>query len=320
VKSSTATGTTATAEPLARVQAGPSGDTPAVSSARIYRGRFAPSPTGALHQGSLFAALASWLDARAHGGTWIVRMEDVDTPRLVPGAASSILATLARYRMVSDEPVLHQSTRAEAYRQALDLLRDKGLVYRCRCSRSEIKGPYPGHCRDLGLTDPDTSWRLRLEPDAVIAFDDALQGHCEYRTSDLGDPVLVRRDGVAAYQLAVVIDDAFQGITDVVRGADLLESTAWQVALFQALDLPVPRYVHVPLLTEPDGQKLAKSRSSAALDHAEPTAMLVETLALLGLRLPSDIKAADGSDILHCAVQHWDPGRLNGTRTVKLPR
>jgi glutamyl-Q tRNA(Asp) synthetase len=320
VKSSTATGTTATAEPQSRVLAGKAGDTPAVSSATTYRGRFAPSPTGALHQGSLFAALASWLDARAHGGAWIIRMEDLDTPRLVPGAAEAILATLARFGLVSDEPVLHQSTRGHAYGQALDLLRAKGLAYRCRCSRSEIQGPYSGRCRDLGLTDTHTSWRLRLEPDAIIAFDDVLQGRCEYRASDIGDPVLIRRDGIASYQLAVVIDDDYQHITNVVRGADLLESTAWQVALLRALDLPIPRYVHVPLLTEPDGEKLAKSRSSAALDHADPETMLTDTLALLGLRLPSKSEAATGSDILHCAVQHWDPGRLNGIRTLKLPR
>ncbi len=285
-----------------------------------YRGRFAPSPTGALHQGSLLAALASWLDARAQGGTWIVRMEDLDTPRVVPGMAESFLATLARYGMTSDEPVLRQSTRAAAYVDALEALRAKGLAYRCRCTRSEIQGPYSGRCRDLELTDPDTAWRLRLEPDSLIAFDDGIQGHCEYRAAELGDPVLIRRDGIAAYQLAVVVDDAFQAITDVVRGADLLESTAWQVALFRALDLPPPRYVHVPLLTEPDGEKLAKSRSSAALDDAETIPMLIDTLASLGLRLPSELKAASGSDILCCAVQHWDPGRLNGIRTVKLPR
>ncbi len=320
MKSSTATGTTATAEPQARVQSGHAGDTSAASSANTYRGRFAPSPTGTLHQGSLLAALASWLDARAHGGAWIIRMEDLDTPRVVRGAAESILATLARFGMVSDEPVLHQSARGPAYLHALEVLRAKGLAYRCRCSRSEIQGPYPGHCRDLGLTDTHASWRLRLEPDAVIAFEDGIQGHCEYRAAELGDPVLIRRDGIAAYQLAVVVDDAFQAITDVVRGADLLESTAWQVALLRALELPQPRYVHVPVLTEPDGEKLAKSRSSAALDGAEPISMLIDTLALLGLRLPSNIKAAEGSDILHCAVQHWRPDSLNGIRAVKLTR
>ena len=320
MKSSTATGTTATAESQTRVHAGQTGNTPAVSPASAYRGRFAPSPTGALHQGSLLAALASWLDARAQGGAWIIRMEDLDAPRLVPGAAESILATLARYGMAPDEPVLRQSMRAAAYLDALEVLRAKGLAYRCRCSRSEIQGPYSGRCRDLGLTDPDTAWRLRLEPDSVIAFDDGIQGHCEYRAAELGDPVLVRRDGIAAYQLAVVVDDAFQAITHVVRGADLLESTAWQVALIRALDLPVPRYTHIPLLTEPDGEKLAKSRSSAALDDAETIPTLVGTLALLGLRLPLNLKAAGGSDILHCAVQHWDPGRLKGIRTLQLPR
>ncbi len=304
MKSSTATGTTATASPGAKPP---------------YRGRFAPSPTGPLHQGSLLAAVASWLDARAHGGTWLIRMEDLDGPRVVPGAADAILSTLARFGLESDEPVLYQSTRSDSYRNALESLAARGLAYRCRCSRSEIQGPYEGRCRELGITDPDSAWRLRLEPGATIAFDDLIQGHQEFPVASLGDPVLMRRDGLAAYQLAVVVDDAFQCITHVVRGADLLDSTAWQIAVARALELPVPYYAHVPLLTEPDGQKLAKSRRSLPIAGMEPVQVLSATLALLGLPLTSRLKAAPVSDILHWAVQHWSPKFMAGIRSVPLP-
>lgn len=304
MRSSTATGTTATAE---------------AGAAAAYRGRFAPSPTGLLHQGSLLAAVASWLDARAHRGTWLIRMEDLDGPRVVPGAADAILHTLAGFGLESDEPVLAQSTRGDAYREALTGLASRGLAYRCRCSRSEIHGPYDGRCRDLGITDPDSAWRLRLPDNATIAFDDLIQGHQQSPASSLGDPVLLRRDGIAAYQLAVVVDDAYQQITRVVRGADLLESTAWQVALAHSLQLPVPAYAHVPVLTEPDGTKLAKSRRSVPLAGSAPGPVLIDTLALLGLPANSELKAAPVSDILHWAVQHWNPKSMAGLRTLPLP-
>lgn len=304
MKSSTATGTTATAS---------TGDAPR------YRGRFAPSPTGPLHQGSLLAAVASWLDARSHDGTWLIRMEDLDRPREVPGAADHILTTLARFGLTSGEPILYQSTRTDAYARALASLAARGLAYRCRCTRSEIHGPYDGRCRDLGITDPDSAWRLRLEPGTTIAFEDVIQGHLQFPVASLGDPVLMRRDGIAAYQLAVVVDDAFQRITHVVRGADLLDSTAWQIALAHALELPVPSFAHVPLLTEPDGRKLAKSRRSLAVTGMAPGEELAATLALLGLPLTSQLKAASVSDILHWAVQHWSPQAVAGIRAVPLP-
>jgi glutamyl-Q tRNA(Asp) synthetase len=300
-KNSTATGTTATA-----------------STAAPYRGRFAPSPTGPLHPGSLLAAVASWLDARAHAGTWLIRMEDLDGPRVVSGAAAGILATLARFGLESDEPILLQSTRNERYHEALRRLAARGLAYRCQCSRSEIQGVYDGHCRELGITDPDSAWRLRLEPGGTISFRDRIQGTLEFAVEELGDPVLMRRDGLAAYQLAVVVDDAFQGITDVVRGADLLESTAWQIALAHALELPLPRYAHVPLLTEPDGTKLAKSRRSLSVADMEPGPVLVATLALLGQMPHPGLKADSVSDILHWAVQHWRPQAVAGVRAVQL--
>lgn len=312
MSASTATATTVTGN-TGQDQGLPAGSPPA------YRGRFAPTPSGLLHQGSLYAALASWLDAHAAGGTWLLRMEDLDRPRVVRGASESILATLARFGLAADAPVLYQSTRAAAYQQALEQLASQGLAYRCRCSRSEVHGPYQGHCRDLGITDPDSAWRLRLDAFPQLAFEDRIQGEVRFQPAELGDPVLFRRDGLAAYQLAVVVDDAFQGITDVVRGADLLDSTGWQLAIGAALGLPRPRYAHVPVLTEPDGAKLAKSRRSLPLDLARPLPVLRQTLELLGLSLATVPRDAQVSDILMWAMQHWLPERLAGVRTLPLP-
>jgi glutamyl-Q tRNA(Asp) synthetase len=300
VKSSTAIGTTATA------------------SGPAYRGRFAPTPSGLLHQGSLLAAVASWLDARAHRGTWLIRIEDLDSPRVLPGMADAMLATLARFGMESDEPLLYQSQRHDAYREALQRIIDSGLTYRCRCTRDERSEPGTCRCRDLAITDATAAWRMRLTQ-PVIHFDDRIQGSCNYAAAMLGDPILFRRDGVAAYQLAVAVDDAFQGISEVVRGADLLESTAWQIAVHEALGQPVPRYAHVPLLTEPGGAKLAKSRRALPLDSLDPPAALAEVLQLLEIPLPGELKAAPVSDMLHWSVQHWRPVQLSGIRAIALP-
>jgi glutamyl-Q tRNA(Asp) synthetase len=300
VKSSTATGTTATASRIAP-----------------YRGRFAPSPTGALHTGSLVAALASWLDARAHCGTWLIRMEDLDRPRVVPGAADTILATLAAFGMESDEPVLYQSRRHEAYTTALQQLAASHRAYRCECSRSETTGIYNGRCRHLGLQRTDTAWRLMLKP-GTIGCHDSLQGDCSASAEALGDPIIFRRDGLAAYQLAVVVDDAAQGITHVVRGADLLDSTCWQIAIGKALGLPIPLFSHVPLITEPDGSKLAKSTRSVAIDPALAAAQLVGALRLLQQQPSEELTTAPVRDILSWAVRNWQPARMAGLRAVCL--
>ena len=302
---STATGTTATAD------AGPG------AAGAPYRGRFAPSPTGALHTGSLVAALASWLDARAHGGSWIIRMEDLDTPRVLPGAADAILATLAAFGLESDEPVLYQSARHAAYAQALEALQSHHRAYRCNCSRNEIAGVYQGHCRELALRNPDSAWRLRLN-DGLIHFEDALQGDCSRTAAELGDPVIVRRDGLAAYQLAVVVDDAAQRITHVVRGADLLESTCWQLAIWQALGLAPPRFAHIPVVTEPDGSKLAKSRRSVAINPARAAAGLIDALTILQQQPCEELTTAPVRDILDWAVKNWRPARLAGHQEVRL--
>lgn len=279
-----------------------------------YRGRFAPSPTGPLHAGSLVAALASWLDARAHGGAFLVRIEDLDPPREVAGAAASILATLAAFGLDSDEPVAFQSQRAALYRAALRRLQDSGQAYRCACSRRAIEaairarpgwraGVYPGTC--AGTAPPPsraTAWRVRV-PDAEVAVVDRCAGRFAQRlATEVGDFVVRRADGLWAYQLAVVVDDAEQRISDVVRGADLLENTPRQIALQRLLALPTPRYLHVPVVTAPDGQKLSKQTGARALDASDVLGELERAWAHLGFRR---IGARNRDAFLRCAVTLW---------------
>ncbi|WP_322059581.1 tRNA glutamyl-Q(34) synthetase GluQRS [Paraburkholderia sp. J63] len=271
-----------------------------------YRGRFAPSPTGPLHFGSLVSALASWLDARAHGGAWLVRVEDIDGPRTVPGAAEDILATLERFGFHADEPPEWQSRRVDLYRAALDRLIAKGHVYPCGCTRKEIADSqlhthrrnstliYPGTCRDGLHGKPARAWRLRVPDDdphaahhpALILFDDRWQGPQQQDlATEVGDFVLLRADGQWAYQLAVVVDDAAQHITHVVRGADLLDSTARQIWLQQCLGVPTPAYLHVPVVTNEAGEKLSKQTGALALDATRPLEALLAAARHLGLEL-----------------------------------
>jgi glutamyl-Q tRNA(Asp) synthetase len=283
-----------------------------------YCGRFAPSPTGLLHQGSLVTALASWLDARAHRGQWLIRIEDLDTPRVIPNAETEILVTLSRLGLDSDGPVLRQSVRGTHYREALDTLQAQGLVYRCLCSRSEVEHPYAGTCRDADHMREPAAWRLRLNPDTAITVEDRFQGHCHYANATLGDPVIFRRDGLAAYQLAVVVDDLAQGITDVVRGADLLESTAWQQQLIAALGASPPRYAHVPLVVESDGSKLSKSRHSVAVQSLKPGNALLGALQLLQLNPPEELAHASLNGILDWGITHWNPATFIGLPALRL--
>jgi glutamyl-Q tRNA(Asp) synthetase len=246
------------------------------AAGRPYRGRFAPSPTGPLHAGSLVAALASWLDARSHGGKWLIRIENIDTPRERPGAAAEQLAQLERYGMFSDEAVLYQSTRAPAYEAALQRLSRTGQTFYCRCTRAQLQGAaegdaapaaYPGTCRALELGPPG-ALRLRV-PAGVITFTDRAAGTLAQDVArEVGDFILRRSDGLWAYQLAVVVDDAAQGITDVVRGADLLDNTPRQIALQRALGLASPRTLHVPLLRDAQGRKLSKHDGAQPLGRA----------------------------------------------------
>jgi len=265
------------------------------------------------------AALASWLDARAHGGRWLVRMEDLDGPRTRAGSAESILATLAALGLVADEPVQYQSSHVPRYHEALQQLQARGLLYRCTCSRSEALSPYPGTCREANHpSDRPGALRLRF-PDDSQHFTDRFQGPVHFAAGTLGDPVLLRRDGIVAYQLAVVVDDLAQGITDVVRGADLLASTPWQLAIIEALGGTPPRYAHVPLVTGSDGRKLSKSRCSLLLDTLSPSRELMRALSLLGQQPPDQLAGAAPAHILEWACQHWEPKQLGRRRYLALP-
>ena len=252
-------------------------------------GRFAPSPTGDLHFGSLIAAVASFAQARASGGQWLVRIEDIDPPRAVPGSAERILADLGRFNMRSDQPVLYQGDRTAAYRSAVQQLLDQGLAYWCGCSRADLpqSGVYPGTCRH-GLPFGRRRRSVRLAvPRQAVRFTDLVQGEVsEDLQETVGDFVIWRADGLPAYQLAVVVDDAFQGITEVVRGADLLESTARQIHLQRSLGLPTPSYAHHPVALGANGLKLSKRLGSDPIAAAAPARTLQMALQFLGQPCP----------------------------------
>ncbi len=286
-----------------------------------YRGRFAPSPTGDLHLGSLLAAVGSYLDARHHGGQWLVRMEDLDTPRVVPGSADRILRTLDAFGLHWNGDVIYQSQRSDIYRAALDQLQAAGCTFECSCSRRELSGNeetgYPGTCR-LGPTRSGvpTATRFRLPPEFVVLFDDAVQGKCRFHTPELGDCVIRRKDGIFAYQLAVVVDDALQHITNVVRGADLLESTAWQILLQQALELSTPSYAHLPLVVEQTHGKLSKSRHSVPVEPARAGVSLTTVLRMLNHPPPPELENGEPGRQLAWAAFNWNPGALAHVRSV----
>ena len=290
-------------------------------STTVYRGRFAPSPTGALHAGSLVAALASWLDARAHGGVWLIRIEDVDTPRCVPGADQRIVQQLAACALVSDEAVLFQSRRGAAYQQALDALVAAGLAYPCGCTRKAIAAAqaalgqgrerhgelvYPGTCRDGLHGQPARAWRLRTDrgTDPVTWTDRRLGPQQQCVGREVGDFVLRRADGLWAYQLAVVVDDAAQGISHVVRGADLADNTPRQILLQRALGLPTPQYLHTPLVLGANGEKLSKQNGAQPLELADPLAALRCAAASLGLPT-ADTAGRTVAEALVTWVAHW---------------
>ena len=272
-----------------------------------YRGRFAPSPTGPLHFGSLVAAVGSWLRARSLGGVWLIRMEDLDPQREVPGAAQDILDTLAAFGMVSDEPVVWQSRRTKAYDAAFAQLREN--VFVCRCSRADL-APYDGLHRGTCIAPPDPqrtpAWRVRVE-DRRVAFTDLLQGeYAQNLLQDVGDFVVRRVEGGYAYQLAVVVDDADAGITEVVRGMDLLDSTPRQIYLQSLLGLPTPRYVHLPLVLDNSGAKLSKSEQARPVDRGDPLPALRAALDFLGLTRAAHAQAAGAEALLAIAVRQFD--------------
>ncbi|SFP80309.1 tRNA glutamyl-Q(34) synthetase GluQRS [Pseudomonas borbori] len=288
-------------------------------NAPAYIGRFAPTPSGYLHFGSLVAALASYLDARAVGGRWLLRMEDLDPPREAPGAQDAIISTLASYGLEWDGQLVRQSDRHAEYAALVKRLLQQGLAYACTCSRKQLEGYqgiYPGTCRDAGHATRNAAIRLRV-PDLSYGFIDRVQG--EYRQHlgrEVGDFVIRRRDGLYAYQLAVVLDDAWQGVTDVVRGADLLDSTPRQLYLQELLGFAQPRYLHVPLIIQPDGHKLGKSYRSPPLPADRAAPLLVRALHALGQAVPAELAAARPKELLSWAVSHWDVGRIPRSRTL----
>ena len=292
-----------------------------------YRGRFAPSPTGELHFGSLVAAVGSYLDARANKGEWIVRIEDVDSTRWHPEYETSILKTLDAYGFEWDGPVMRQTDRTDAYCAAFEKLKREGLVYGCACTRREIADSaigvdgapvYPGTCRN-GRPDGKTAraWRLRV-PDRTVGFSDLIQGfQSQNLEKDVGDFVLLRADGLFAYQLAVVVDDAGQGINHIVRGADLLASTPRQSWLYECLDEAVPVYAHLPLAVNDHGEKLSKQTRAVPVGSSDPVPMLKAAMRFLNLAPEKDDFALQ--DLWNWAIMNWSIKIVPQTQTIKTP-
>jgi len=304
VNASTAIGTTATAE-----------------AGVAYVGRFAPSPSGALHLGSLTTAAASFLDARHCGGRWLLRIEDLDAPRVVPGAADGIARTLENLGFSWDGPVIHQAQRLALYQQALDELGRQGQTYSCSCSRrdrggSDDTGGYGGTCRQGPTRPGPVATRFRADLNPVPDFADRLQGPCGPGQAAAGDPILRRRDGLYAYQLAVVVDDAEQQVTDIVRGADLLPSTGWQRSLQRALRLPAQRYAHLPLVCEANGSKLSKSAHAVSGATAGASGLLWRVLSMLRQGPPPELRGAGTAELWRWAIPHWRLEPLRGLARI----
>lgn len=294
-----------------------------------YVGRFAPSPTGPLHFGSLVAAVGSYLEARCHGGTWLLRIEDVDRPRTVAGAEDAILRALETFGFEWTGPVVRQRERDPAYREALAMLRARGAVFDCGCSRREIadstlapdgSSRYPGTCRN-GLPPGRMARSVRLRADAgeTLCFDDAIQGRlCEDVGAAVGDFVLRRADGLYAYQLAVVVDDAAAGVTHVVRGADLIDSTCRQILLQRRLGAPAPVYAHLPVATNAAGEKLSKQTLARALDETAPGMGLAAALRFLGQPVPAGLDRETPATIWAWASAHWRLGAVPCRRAIAV--
>ena len=287
-----------------------------------YVGRFAPSPTGPLHIGSLTSAVASFLHARQSDGEWLVRIEDIDPPREAAGAADQILKALEALDLHWDRSVLYQSSRLEAYAEtARELFRD-GLAYRCSCSRSQLRAQgvgalrYPGTCRKRSNHTGPTALRIRVDQ-VENGYVDGLQGTVPSTLYDsTGDYVIVRRDGLPAYHLAVVLDDALQGVTSVVRGIDLLETTAVHRHLRTLLSLPNPQYLHLPVLVNERGQKLSKQTGAAGVDTSAPSELAAMVLDYLGAMIPAPLRGARPAELWEWAWDHWTIESLERKRTI----
>ncbi|MCE2596492.1 tRNA glutamyl-Q(34) synthetase GluQRS [Motilimonas cestriensis] len=278
------------------------------SSAHHYIGRFAPSPSGPLHFGSLIAALGSYLQAKSQQGSWLVRIEDIDPPREVAGADQAILRSLEQYGLHWDQEVRYQSQQSDYYEDVIAELKQRGLCYACQCTRAQIKqqgGLYLGHCRQLGLDPQDRAIRLQVDK-GVSAFIDKLQGEVSIpHNMATEDFIIKRKDGLFAYNLAVTLDDIQQGITEVVRGADLLLPTARQIGLMQQLKAPVPDYVHLPLAVTEPGFKLSKQNHAPAISDLDVTLTTWQALAFLGQQPPPELQSSGQQTLLNWAVDHW---------------
>jgi glutamyl-Q tRNA(Asp) synthetase len=293
-------------------------------------GRFAPSPTGPLHFGSLLAALASYLEAKTQDGLWLVRMEDLDKPREVAGAANHILNTLEKFGLEWDGEVVYQSQRSALYQEALNQIKAKSLIYQCSCSRKEIADSYnqkpaqhgidgliyPGTCRDKSSTFKPYAERIKVK-DQNISFNDAIQGKINQNlATQIGDFVLKRADGLFAYQLAVVVDDHLQGVTHIVRGADLLDSTPRQIYLQQVLGYSTPKYAHIPVASNQAGEKLSKQTMATPIDSNNAPNLLINALDFLGQTPPRDLSNYKAQEILAWAMQHWALDKIPKQRSI----
>jgi glutamyl-Q tRNA(Asp) synthetase len=294
----------------------------------MYVGRFAPSPTGPLHFGSLIAAVASYLESKSQQGKWLVRMEDLDKPREMKGAADDILSTLLAFGFEWDDEVIYQSQRTALYQQAFDQLQNDGLIYPCSCSRKEIADSatngiegmvYPGTCRmAMQHARAQHAWRIRVT-DELLSFDDAIQGSQSQQLSrDIGDFVLKRADGLFAYQLAVVVDDASQHITHIVRGADLLSSTPRQIYLQRLLGFEQPRYAHIPLAVNMQGEKLSKQNLALPINKQHANQLIFNALVFLGQNPPPATKQSSLADIWQWAMQNWQVSKVSHQPSIKI--
>ena len=298
---------------------------------QFYRGRFAPSPSGPLHFGSLTSALASYLDARANNGEWLVRIEDIDPPREVTGSDKLILDSLQAHGMQWDGDVLYQSSRTEAYDAALIELAKKHLLFYCSCTHKQLKefreknsdtesilanGVYPGLCREHTDYRSECSIRLKIN-EQIFLFHDKVYGLVSQDLiTEVGDFVLKRRDGLYAYQLAVVVDDIYQGVTDIVRGVDLLDSSPRQLYLYQCLNAHPPNYTHLPLALLPDGKKLSKQTGAKALDNTKAAENIFTALSFLGQNPPKELHAEPVNVLINWGIKHWDISKISTQDTV----
>lgn len=286
-----------------------------------YRGRFAPSPSGFLHFGSLVTALASYLDAKHNNGTWLVRIEDIDPPREIIGASTAILHTLESYGLHWDESVLYQSQQSELYQQTLTQLSNQQLTYNCQCTRAQIKklgGVYTSICRPLNLPPLNNATRL-VNNVGIFEFTDTIQGKSTYdKNSAEEDFILIRKDGLFAYQLAVVVDDIFQDITHVVRGCDLLEPTLRQLSFFNILNVNAPIYSHIPLAVTQDGYKLSKQNKAPAINNENPQPALLAALHYLGQNPPKELHFESVENILKWAINHWSISKITKKKEIVI--